>query len=108
MKLFSLSHQAKNDLLEIGVFTTETWGKMQRNYYLKQLDDTFHLLGKKPFLGVACDEIKIGYRKFPQGSHLIFYKENTSGGILIVRILHRRMDYSAKTVSNNSLKNDNK
>jgi toxin ParE1/3/4 len=102
MKLFALSYQAKNDLLEIGVFTAQTWGKVQRNYYLKQLDDTFHLLAKKPALGVACDEIKMGYRKFPQGSHLIFYKENPSKDILIVRMLHKRMDYSANTISNNS------
>jgi toxin ParE1/3/4 len=102
MKLFALSRQAKNDLLDIGVFTAETWGKIQRNYYLEQLDDTFHLLGKKPTLGVMCDDVKIGYRKFPQGSHLIFYKDNPSGGILIVRILHKRMDYSANNISNNS------
>jgi toxin ParE1/3/4 len=30
--------------MEIGRFTTEKWGERQRNKYLKQLDDAFHLL----------------------------------------------------------------
>lgn len=52
----------------------------------------------KPFtltrsaLGVACDEIMPGYRKFSQGSHVIFFKNTTKGVIEIVRVLHQSMD----------------
>lgn len=92
MKSFQLSVKAKSDLTDIAVFTQRRWGKEQRNTYLKQFDDTFRLLAEKPDIGKACDDIRSGYRKFPQGSHLIFYKQKTKQGIQIVRILHKSMD----------------
>lgn len=95
MKLYELSHAAKNDLRLIAIFTEKRWGKVQRNFYIKQLDDTFHLLGETPRLGVDCSYIRNGYRKFPQGSHIIFYTQDTESKILIVRILHKSMDYNS-------------
>jgi toxin ParE1/3/4 len=96
MNLFEISRAAKNDLRSIAIFTEKRWGKIQRNLYIKQLDDTFHLLGETPELGVQCNYIWNGYRKFPQGSHIIFYNQGTKNKILIVRILHKSMDYSSK------------
>lgn len=99
MKLFALSHRAKSDLINIGKYTLKTCGLAQRNRYLKQLDDAFELLGKTPTLGTTCDEVFPDYRKFLQGSHLIFYKLHTVHGIFIVRILHQRMDYRTINIS---------
>ncbi|HAS6074035.1 type II toxin-antitoxin system RelE/ParE family toxin, partial [Vibrio vulnificus] len=45
-----------------------------------------------PDIGKACDEIRDGYRKFPQGSHVIFYRQIGSQNIEIIRILHKSMD----------------
>jgi toxin ParE1/3/4 len=95
MNLFEISCVAKNDLRSIAIFTEKRWGKIQRNLYIKQLDDTFHLLGETPELGVQCSHIRDGFRKFPQGSHIIFYKQGTNSKILIVRILHKSMDYNS-------------
>lgn len=92
MELFQLSANAKSDLRAIALFTQNRWGKAQRNLYIKQLDDAFRLLSGNIDLGVICDNIRAGYRKFPQASHVIFYKPNAGGGILIVRILHKNMD----------------
>ncbi len=75
MELFKLTRKAKNDLIQIAKYTEEHWGKDQRNIYVKQFDDIFHLLADNLSAGKACDHIKIGYRKFPQGSHIIFYKK---------------------------------
>jgi toxin ParE1/3/4 len=33
-----------------------------------------------------------GYRKFPEGSHIIFYKPGTTSVIEVIRILHKSMD----------------
>jgi toxin ParE1/3/4 len=60
--------------------------------YIKQFDEGFHLLSETPAIGKKCDDIKIGYRKFPQGSHLVFYREMTKSKIRIIRILHKSMD----------------
>jgi toxin ParE1/3/4 len=96
MQHFQLTNKALDDLKKIAVYTQKNWGVEQRNNYVKQLDETFHLLGKSPKTGNACDYIKPGYRKFPHGSHIIFYCDGTKANIKIVRILHRRMDVLAK------------
>lgn len=93
MQLFQLSKEAKNDLPSIAVFTENRWSKTQRNFYIKQLDEAFLMLAQTPDLGILCDYIREGYKKFPQGSHIIFYKHSTSTKMLVVHILHKSMDY---------------
>ena len=92
MNFFTLTRRAKSDLKGIAKFTEKRWGKTQRNAYIKQFDDTFHVLAETPSMGKACDYIKNGYQKFPQGSHVIFYKVVSSQEIAIIRILHKNMD----------------
>lgn len=92
MKPFKLTVSAKADLKDIALFTQRKWGKEQRNLYLKQFDESFWMLSENPVLGRRCDEIRDGYRKFPQGSHVIFYQQTDSQEILIIRILHKNMD----------------
>jgi len=94
MKPFTLTVTAKTDLREIALFTQRRWGKEQRNAYLKQFDDSFWLLAENPDIGKTCDEIRAGYRKFPQGSHVIFYQQTGNQQIRVIRILHKSMDVS--------------
>ncbi|GHB79806.1 plasmid stabilization protein ParE [Psychrosphaera saromensis] len=92
---FVLSSKAKTDLIKIAKYTQITWGPSQRNDYLKVLDSTFHLLAGEPELGIKCDYIREGYSKYPQASHVIYYKEHKDNQILIVRILHKSMDVNS-------------
>ena len=92
MELFQLSKEAKSDLRSIAQFTEKRWGITQRNLYLKQLDDAFRLLAENAHIGTECEYIRIGYKKFPVGSHVVFYKYSFAGSIFIVRILHKGMD----------------
>lgn len=92
MDSFTLTRKAKADLKSIAIHTEEKWGREQRYIYIKQFDDAFHLLSNKPEIGHPCDYIKKGYRKFPNASHLIFYRSISDTSIEIVRILHKRMD----------------
>jgi len=96
MPSFKLTTLAKCDLKKIAVFTEHQWGTEQRNHYLLQFDQCFQQLFENPSLGNACDYIKTGYRKHPQGSHLIFYRMGPSNTIEIIRILHKSMDISSK------------
>ena len=91
MPKFKLSRKAKADLTSIALNTEREWGRDQRNHYILQFDQCFHLLGENPNLGQACDEISPGYRHYPQGSHIIFYRLATEGFFEIIRILHKRM-----------------
>ena len=96
MKAFELTRKAKEDLRKIARFTEKRWGRDQRFLYIKQFDEVFHLLAETPSVGKQCDYIKEGYRKFPQSSHIIFYRENTKSKIIIIRILHKNMDVESK------------
>ena len=92
MSGFKLSGKAKSDLIKIAKYTQSTWGQTQRNDYLKELDNIFHLLAAEPKMGVHCDYVREGYSKHAHASHVIYYKEDSGNQILIVRILHKSMD----------------
>ncbi len=92
MRPYLLTAAARKDLIDIGRFTNEKWGKRQRDKYLKQLDDAFKLLSRQPEIGRDADDIKTGYKKFSQGSHVIFYRAGTESHIVVIRILHNSMD----------------
>ena len=96
MPSFQLTVKALEDLKEIARCSQKAWGVAQRNLYLKQFDDTFNLIAESPEIGKACDYIKLGYRKFPHSSHLIFYRIPSVEKIEIVRILHKSMDIESK------------
>jgi toxin ParE1/3/4 len=92
---FKLSVRAKQDLKSIAVFTQSKWSSEQRNIYLTQFDQVFRLLANTPSLGKPCEEIAKNYFKYPQNSRVIFFKKVNANNILIVRILHKRMDYTS-------------
>ena|SRR3989304_10602939 len=96
MPAFKVTRKAQADLIAIGRFTLKEWGTLQRNNYLLQLDHCFSQLSEHPAIGSACDFIAAGYRKFPQGSHLIFYKRGPKGIVEIIRVLHESMDVDSK------------
>jgi len=94
MNKFVLSAKAKTDLIKIAKYTQKSWGQAQRNDYLKVLDSSFQLLADDPEIGLRCDYIREGYSKYPQASHVIYYKDRKENQIMIVRILHKSMDVS--------------
>ncbi|WP_045856568.1 MULTISPECIES: type II toxin-antitoxin system RelE/ParE family toxin [Teredinibacter] len=96
MSAFTLTRRAKTDLKSIAKFTEKRWGREQRYIYIKQFDDTFHVLSNTPEIGNNCNHIKENYQRFPQGSHIIFYRIATQGSIQIIRILHKNMDVLSK------------
>jgi len=48
------------------------------------------MLVDNPALGRTCDNVRPGLRRMEIGRHVVFYREDTRG-ILVSRILHRRM-----------------
>jgi toxin ParE1/3/4 len=92
MGAFTLTQKARADLKSIAAYTQRKWGHEQRRIYAKQFDDVFHMLAQTPVAGNKCDFVKIGYRKFPCSSHIIFYRSKSDTEIEVIRILHKRMD----------------
>ena len=96
MSGFELTKSAQADLKSIAKFTQERWGVRQRNTYLREIDQVFRALAKNPVMGRACDEVREGYRKFPHGSHVIYYRQDDTDLLLVVRILHMTMDVDSQ------------
>ncbi len=96
MASFRVKVAAKADLKGIARFTEKTWGKDQRNKYLTELDHAFHQLTDNNELGRSCDHIRTGYRAYPVGSHIIFYKISDQHHVEIIRVLHKRTDVSSR------------
>lgn len=91
MPNFKLSRKAKDDLKSIALYTEREWGRDQRNHYILQFDESFHLLGKNSRIGQISDQICPGYRRYSLGSHVIFYRQSKENVVEIIRILHKRM-----------------
>lgn len=90
MAAFRFSHRAEADLLSIGKYTLRTWGKAQTARYLSELEAFCQILAENPALGRPCDDIRPGLRRIEHGKHVVFYRQELTG-ILIIRILHQSM-----------------
>jgi toxin ParE1/3/4 len=92
MSAFKLTPDAKASLSSIAIYTEKTWGKQKRNAYIKQLDDSFHTLARNPKLGKERPEIHPKLLSYGVAKHVVFYIKKPQF-IVIVNILHKRMDY---------------
>ena len=91
---FVLRPRAQSDLDEIWDYTAAKWGLDQAETYTRQLWNDITTVAGRPTLGRECPEVRRGYRKYPSGSHVLFYR-SAADGIEVVRILHKRMDYES-------------
>jgi toxin ParE1/3/4 len=89
---FVLTPRAQADVEEIWDYTVDRWGLDQAETYTRQLWKDIAAIADRPSRGRECSEVRPGYRQFPSGSHVLFYR-STATGIDVVRILHERMDY---------------
>jgi toxin ParE1/3/4 len=90
MTTFKLTRRTEADLLNIGDYTLDRWGKEQTVRYLAQMEAGCQRLADQPFLGRACDRIRPGLHCMEVGGHILFYRP-ASEFVLIVRILHKSM-----------------
>ncbi|MBU2648940.1 type II toxin-antitoxin system RelE/ParE family toxin [bacterium] len=90
---YSLTPAADQDIVEIWLYTSETWGAARANNYLEQIEQCLRGLVENPGLGKRRDEIRPGYRSLHCDHHLIFYREKPKQQIDVVRFLHERMDH---------------
>lgn len=87
-----LSPRAQADLDDIWDYTAEHWGIEQAEHYIRQIESAIKFIASEPGLGRPCNEIRAGYKKYPVESHILFFRLIV-GGIEVIRILHRHMDF---------------
>lgn len=90
---YKLSEAAAKDIEDILEQSLLEFGPLQTERYYKALKRCLELLSENPGLGITADDIRPGYRRFAHKSHVIFFRD-FGGGMLVVRILHERMDVS--------------
>lgn len=87
---FALSVRAREQLVEIYVFTARTFGAYQAEAYHAGFERTFDLIANFPLIGAAVDELAPGHRRFRFQSHHIFYTLEKDG-VLIRALFHAAM-----------------
>ncbi|KAB2784516.1 MULTISPECIES: type II toxin-antitoxin system RelE/ParE family toxin [Brucella/Ochrobactrum group] len=87
---YQLTPLAEADLEDIWVYTLREWSLEQANSYITDVMDAFEGLRDDSKRGRFAD-IRPGYLKYAVGSHVIYFREHENT-LLVVRILHGRMD----------------
>jgi toxin ParE1/3/4 len=91
---YRISHRAAADLRDIGRFTQARGGRSARIEYLRRIAMAFDQLAANPSMGRPRPEISNRIRTFPVGRHLVIYRDEGKGLMVVIRVVHQAMDYS--------------
>lgn len=91
MTAFILTPAAQADVDTIWDYTVGRWGEDQAERYLLGIRDACRELAAGERTSSTVD-IRAGYRKAFVGSHVLYFRVTDSARIVVVRILHKRMD----------------
>jgi len=91
MREVLVSPRARQDLIDIWVYTFENWGEIQADRYLCELEGGLRQLAEAPDGGQARDVIRAGYWSIHLGRHVAFYTF-TDSTVKVRRVLHDQMD----------------
>lgn len=93
MAKYHLTHKAVEDLTNIWEYTVDAWSEQQADSYYHMLIESCRKLADNPKLfGLKYDDVAEGLLGYRANKHIIFYRILASGDILVIRILHQRMD----------------
>ncbi|MEZ6197392.1 MAG: type II toxin-antitoxin system RelE/ParE family toxin [Planctomycetota bacterium] len=87
-----LEEQAEIDLLEIGRYTARNWDLEQAERYLRRLQELFEEIAKGQALEKPVFEHRSDLKYSRCQRHVVFFAREDDGRVLIVAILHERMD----------------
>lgn len=94
MRNYDISKSAVQDLIDIWNYSFAVWSEEQADKYYQKLTNSFESIADaNGMVGRAYDEIYQGLRACHVGKHLIFFFVRDNNRVLIVRILHERMDF---------------
>ena len=88
---YRLTPAAELDLERIWKYSAEKWGPDQADRYIDDLVAGFDSIAEAPKAAPKCDYIRSGYRRQSIERHVVYFRMNESS-VIIVRILHDRMD----------------
>lgn len=87
---YRLTRRARRDALEIWQHIAQD-SESAADRFIDLLIHYFEILGENPRAGRRRDDLRRGYRSFPVGNYLIFYRIGRPG-VRIMSIIHGRRD----------------
>ena len=96
MAEYLLGDQAEHDLLEIGRYTTRTWGIDQAVRYLSALDNHFSSIAHSDALEKAVFKHRDDFRVSRCQHHYVFFVREGEKSTIILAVLHKNMDLIAR------------
>ena len=93
MATYRLTRRARQDVLRIWRRIADD-NEPAADRFIDLLTHHFRLLGDFPQAGRRRDQLRSGYRSFPVGEYLIFYRI-TEPGVQIMHVVHGRRDLEA-------------
>lgn len=90
--MYRLSKKAELDLKGIFRHSLLQFGVQQSEKYISNLLKVLDFIVGQPNIGMDCDYIRVGLYRYIYQSHTIYYKKQQEG-ILVVRILHNKMQH---------------
>lgn len=91
MTKIDFTRDAEQDLINIFLYGMEHFGQAQAERYAKTLNAKIEMAAEHPDFGADYGFVTGGVRRYESVSHAIYYRP-TQSGILVLRILHGRMD----------------
>jgi toxin ParE1/3/4 len=92
VRRLELTEIARADLRSIRRYSQVTWGPERTLQYIAALRDTMKGLARGTILSRVRDDLRAGLQMATSGRHCIFFEADSSR-ILIIRVLHERMDF---------------
>ena len=93
---YTLSLLAKKDLSNIWEYTFEHWSSEQADKYIHEIIDALGKLCKNPHSGADYSMVREGYQGIKVKSHIVFYRISKENKLLIIRVLHQKMDTKSR------------
>lgn len=94
---YVLSRKAEEDIIDIFETGIEQFGLSQAERYHEQLDQCFRFLAENPLAAHERFEITPPVRIHPVGSHLVIYRVEQNGAVVIIRVRHGHEDWQSNT-----------
>jgi toxin ParE1/3/4 len=94
MSGYALSSRARQDLKDIWHYSADQWGRDRADRYIRAIHRSFEIIAKDSRRGRSAENLRVGYRKFSVGTHVIFFRVEDEG-LNIIRILHQSMDFES-------------
>jgi len=91
-RAITLRPKALTDLEVIFNYSVPKFGIVRAEQYILDLNEAFINLAEEPHIGKDYGHVKQELMGFPVVSHIVFFKY-TSTQLIIIRVLHKSMDY---------------